>query len=461
MRQKLGYIVTIVLVVGGLIAINSAAYVSEQEQPDSEFAPNRSTYHAGSTGTRAVYDFLNESGYKVMRWREPAERLLSSAVKVQTFVIVGRTRLDITEEEGLTLLEWVTRGGRLVLVERRPELFLLPPSEQWTVTADYASFPAGIDVDPASVADMTKDVVPLRPSQPSLLTQAVEEVMPSRFAGRISFAPKQQEKREHLLREEDEWDVGPPSSETTSTEAVEAEEKSLSPAPAVHLSQESGIVLLDYPHGAGRIIVLSDPYIFSNGGLALKDNLQLATNILASTEGLIAFDEYHQGHGTTQNPLVAYFAGTPVLAICAQISLFLLLVLWTKSRRFARSIPMPQIDRRSSLEYVASMAEVQQRARALDLAIENVYSRTRRVLARYAGIEYNSTRAEIARRVAERSSLKADRLERLMRQCEEVINGKAISDRLAIHLVKSLREVEGSLGMRMRSRDVKQAAQNI
>ncbi|HKZ77917.1 MAG TPA: DUF4350 domain-containing protein [Pyrinomonadaceae bacterium] len=459
MRKKLGYIVTISLAVGGLIAINSAAYVSEQEEPDNEWAPNRSTYHAGPTGTRAVYDFLNESGYKVMRWRETPTRLLSSTVKVQTFVIVGRTRLDITETEALSLLEWVARGGRLVLVERRTELSLLPPSEQWTVTAEYTSFP-GMDVDPASVADMTKDVEPLRPIQPSLLTQAVEQVMPSRFAGRISFAPKQEERREHVLREDDESEEEPPSV-TASVEIVEGEGKSVSPAPVVHLSQAGGIVLLDYPHGAGRIIVLSDPYIFSNGGIALRDNLQLATNILASTEGLIAFDEYHQGRGTTQNPLFAYFAGTPVLAICAQIGLFLLLVLWTQSRRFGRPIPVPQIDRRSSLEFVASMAEVQQRARALDLAIENVYSRTRRVLARYAGIEYNSTRAEIAKGVAARSSLDAGRLERLMRQCEEVINGKPISERLAVHLVKSLREVEKSLGMRMRSRDVKQAAQNI
>jgi uncharacterized protein DUF4350 len=455
MRQKLGYIVTIGLVIGGLILINSAAYVSEQKQPDSEWAPNRSTYHAGPTGTRAVYDFLSESGYKVMRWREAPERLLSTAVKVQTFVIVGRTRLDITEAEALSLVEWVERGGRLVLVERRPELFLLPPSQQWTVSADYATFPS-IDVNPANVSDMTKDVEPLRPSQPSLLTETVEEVMPSRFAGRISFAPTQQDKREHVLRRDAGYGVGPPS-ESPSVEIVEPEQKNVSPAPVVHLSQANGIVLLDYPHGAGRIILLSDPYIFSNGGIALRDNLQLATNILTSDEGLIAFDEYHQGQGTTHNPLVAYFAGTPVLAICAQVGLFLLVILWKQSRRFARAIPVPQIDRRSTLEFVASMAEVQQRARALDLAVENVYSRTRRALARYAGIEYNSPRAEIARRVASRSSLEADRLERLMRQCEETINGKPISERLAVHLVKSLREVEKTLGMRMRSRDIKQA----
>ena len=107
------------------------------------------------------------------------------------------------------------------------------------------------------------------------------------------------------------------------------------------------------------------------------------------------------------------------------------------------------------------MAELQQRARAFDLAIENVYSRTRRVLARYAGVDYNSPRSQIAQRVAARSRLNGHQLETLMRQSEEAINSGEISERQSIYLVKRLREVEASLGLRMRSRDVKQTAQNI
>jgi hypothetical protein len=141
--------------------------------------------------------------------------------------------------------------------------------------------------------------------------------------------------------------------------------------------------------------------------------------------------------------------------------LLVLLVLWTRGRRFARPLPLPAIDRRSSLEFVASMAELQQRARAFDLAIENIYSRTRRVLARYAGVDYNSSRREIAERVAARSTIKAHQLEALMRQSEEAINGGGISEKQSVQLVKRLREVEITLGLRMRSRQEKQAAQNI
>jgi hypothetical protein len=182
---------------------------------------------------------------------------------------------------------------------------------------------------------------------------------------------------------------------------------------------------------------------------------------VTAQEGLIAFDEYHQGRGATGNPFAMYFSGTPVLAIGAQLVIVVLLVLWTNARRFARPLPLPQVDRRSSLEFVASMAELQERSRAFDLAIENVYTRTRRVLARYAGLNYNSSRSEIAERIAARSKVEAQQLETLMRQCEEVINGQPINWRQAVDLVKRLREVEKKLGLRMRARDERQAVENI
>ena len=68
----------------------------------------------------------------------------------------------------------------------------------------------------------------------------------------------------------------------------------------MHIGNRDGALLVDYAYGAGRIVVLSDPYIVTNSGIKLNDNLQLAINTLAADRGLIAFDEYHQGKGVTQ-----------------------------------------------------------------------------------------------------------------------------------------------------------------
>lgn len=479
MRQRLGIIITIAVAVGVLIVINSAAYVSKEEQQDSELSPNRSTYNAGATGTRALYDFLSESGYKVVRWREPPERLLgASGEQIQTFVIIGTPQVSIEQEEGKSLLGWVERGGRLVIIDRRPEEFLLPASGDWRVTTELINFP-GFGVDPAHQEQMTEGVKPLYPVLPTLLTQNVDSVMPSKFFSSIKFFTTDEKTKDEANNESknesnqnnsatesaagDEAANDPTPAQSGIDPKVTIADPSAngSPAPVVHLRSGDAVVLLDYLHGKGRIVLLSDPFIVANSGIGLKDNLQLALNLLSTSAGLIAFDEFHQGRATTHNPFVSYFAGTPVLAICGQLALLILLVVWTRGRRFARPLPLPQVDRRSSLEFVASMAELQQRARAFDLAIENVYSRTRRVLARYAGVDYNSPRTEIAARVAERSTLSAHQVETLMRQSEDAINGEEISERQSIQLVRRLREMEGALGLRMRSREVKQSGQSI
>ena len=475
MRNRLGIIITIVLAIGILVAINSLAYVSEQNQPDTEVNPNRSTYHSGATGTRALYDFLNESGYPVMRWRETPDRLLgASGEGVQTFVIIGSPKISVDEEEAKSLLLWVARGGRLVIIDRRPDDSLLPSAGDWKITTEFLEFP-GFDADPANSAKMTEDVEPLHPVLPTKLTSDVESVMPSRYFSAIKFFAVSKPKSGATQATPRPTSTPPPADTSddlddflSPEESREEEHKTLtdanavSPAPVVHLQGSSNsAVLLDYTHGKGRIVLLSDPFIVTNVGLGLKDNLQLATNLVGSYDGLIAFDEFHQGRGATSNEFVSYFAGTPVLAISGQIILLILLMVWTRGRRFARPLPLPQVDRRSSLEFVASMAELQQRAHAYDLAIENIYARTRRVLARYAGVDYNSARGEIAARVALRSTMTAHQIETLMRQAEEAINGGEISERKTIHLVKRLRELEISLGLRMRSREVKQAGQKI
>lgn len=449
MRQRITIILTFIVIIGLLVLLNTLTYVKEDEVRDHEFAPNRSTYHSGPTGTRALHDFLNESGYKVIRWRETPERLLGDAGSlIQTFVVIGETKILFTEEEAVALQNWVAGGKRLVIIDRTIDPRLVPESGGWKVTSEPSALPA-IDTDPSDVKQMTENVTAFRPVQPTQLTTNVSTVMPSRFASRIMI--QRPKKNEDDFNVEEFVEVVPPQPYAATT----------SQAPVVHISDQNGPILVDYTYGLGRIVVLSDPYLVSNGGIRLNDNLQLALNTLVSVGGLIAFDEYHQGKGVTQNAIASYFAGTPVLGFAAQATLLILLIVWTNGRRFGRPLPLPHVDRRSSLEFVASMAELQERSRAFDLAIENIYTRTRRVLARYAGMDYNSPRSEIAARVASRSNLDGHKLETLMRQCEEAINGAPVTWRQSIDLVRRLREVERDLGLRMRSREVKQAAENI
>jgi Domain of unknown function (DUF4350) len=483
MRQRLAIIITIAVVLVLLVALNTASYVSEARLPDTEFNPDRSTYNAGATGTRALYDLLAESGRQVMRWRKESYALLDAGnnSSPSTFVIIGKTRSAFAEDEARSLLKWVERGGRLVIIDRRPDARLLPKSGNWSVSTGAQALPRA-EINPNKPEEMTAGVALVRASQPSVLTRNVESVMPSRFAGTINISegsPVPVAAQGSLPPaviaddDDDEYDesyeqppppsslpeeVGPPS-----VNSAYDKQTLTSPAPIAHLEDYRGALLVDYPHGAGRIVILSDPFMVANGGIRLADNLQLALNVIGSAGGMIAFDEYHQDRAGSRNQLIAYFAGTPVLWMLAQGALIVLVLLWTRGRRFARPLPVPSVDRRSSLEFVASMAELQQRARAYDLAIENIYSRLRRVLVRYAGLSHNSRRSVIAERVAARSSGKLDpvKLDSLMRECEDAINGAPVDERKALELVTRLRQVERALGLRMRSRETRQAAEGL
>jgi len=448
MRQRLTILLTFAVIIGVLILVSTFSYTQKGKEQDYEVAPNRSTYHSGPTGVRALYDFLNESGYKVTRWKETPQKLLTDAGKsVKTFVVTGDIKVRFTDAETDALLNWIKTGGRLVIIDRNPQQSRAARPGSWNIRAQNFDVPT-IETDPADSQQMTNDVVAFKPVQPTLLTRNVDSVMPSRFASRLTISPVTA--LDAVTVDATHPDEAPPEPTTE-----------VAPAPVVHMLDDKGALLVDFTYESGRVVILTDPYIISNGGLKLNDNLQLAINIVGAGDGLVAFDEYHQGKGRTQNTFAGYFAGTPVLLLAAQIGFVVVLILWGRGSRFGRPLPLAQVDRRSSLEFVASMAELQQRARAFDLAIENIYTRTRRVLARHAGVDYNSSRSEIASRIALRGTIDAQKLETLMRECEAVINGEPCSWRQSIDLVRRLREVERDLGLRMRSREERQAAENI
>jgi hypothetical protein len=490
MKGRLAIFVTIVLMVVVLVALNAASYVRVEQKGDTEFDPDRSTFNSGGTGTRALYEYLRETGRDVVRWRRsPSELPIQSdggEASPATFVVVGKLRREFVRRDSEALLRWVERGGRLVVVDRSPNPELLPTSGRWRVGSELFDVP-GPFVRADDSEDVTRGVELVEPAQPTALTRDVAGVARSRFAARLHVyqvepspvadydrpagvggggvgvgsrtrtepAPTPEERSPW----DDEDESPPPAPKPTAEPA--ASEESESPAPVSHLGDGragAGSMLVDYAYGRGRVVVMSDPYVVSNAGLNRADNLFLAVNLVTGgrASGRVAFDEFHQGYGEGRNEALAYFRGTPVLWLFAQAALVALALVWTRGRRFARALPAPSTDRRSKLEFVASMAELQQRAHAYDLALENVYARTRRALARYGGVPAAASPEQIAERVAARSGKDRVALESLLRECEDACAGAPLTPRRALELARRLRELESDLGILMRSREIRQ-----
>jgi hypothetical protein len=486
MRERLFILLSLIVIIVALVGLNAASYVRIETEPDTEERPRRTTFNAGATGTRAFYDFLRERGNRAVRWQQKTSALLEKNRNQPTvFVVIGSTLREFDEEEIRAVHAWTERGGRLVVIDREPEPQLLPPAGAWLVTAQALPFFLTGNVNPDNVGEMTNGVTAFKPVLPSILTDQVGSVMPSKFAASIKLEYiTVTEKRaqtiapmlpldSHLRQQSEELPAPPPPMpvaqqrsadgkiKNDTENVIHGDEQKLPPAvaaesnistafaPAAHFADKDKIVLVDYPYGAGRVVFLSDPYIVSNGGIGLVDNLRLALNLVGgeSGDGVIAFDEYHHGYGASGNELLNYFQNTPLPAIAAQLALLVALLVYTKGKRFARPVPLPDNDRRSKLEYVAAMAELQRRAKTYDLAIENIYNRVRRELAKFAGVDNQTTsNRELAARIAERSKIDEKELENLLRACEDIVQGAPVNDKKALALVGKLRAVEEELG---------------
>ena len=487
MRQRLGILIGLIVLVFILIGLNAATYVQQEKTPDSETRPNRSTYNPGATGTQAFYTLLAETGRKVSRWREPMDALKTKRDKPAVLVVIGDTRRPFDEIEVQHLLAWVNEGGRLVLIDRTPEEDILKALTDWTLAAKTNDLELLLGIDPYDQKQMTAEMPASRPTQPSVFTAGINAVQTSRFASHIEFSMNsgdvdgtgtnltpnalgQRPQRTPIdlytasptpmpggrVNSQPPPPAAPRPKPTSETSTIQTDQNRVtdtkvpipSNAPVVHLNGDGRNILIDAKYGAGSIAILSDPYVVSNVGVGLVDNAQLGINLVRTVEGTVVFDEYHQGYGPNENRFFQYFAGTPVISIFLQLAAIAGFVLYSQSRRFARPVPEPEPDRRTKLEYVAAMAELQQRTKAFDLALENIYYDFRRRVCRMFGVDNTSTgRKQLAAMIAERIKADPAEIEQLMFRCEDIIHGEQVKGKEALAAAARIRELEDRLGL--------------
>lgn len=450
MKQKLFIFGLLALMTLVLIGLNAASYTQKPAAVESEVYANRSSFNPGPTGMQAFYSLLAETGRTVSRWQQPPAALFTTRPTPSTLIITGNLKRGVTAAEGEELLRWVSNGGRLVVIDREPPSELVATTSQWKVDLTSNISPEIVGVDPTEREQMVAGTPAAKPVQPTSLTQSVNAVQTSRFASSIVFTRYTQD--EARLYDTDDGrryaaDLPPPAPPPAAA------------APSMHSPLAHFVVPTDrsvvatLPFGQGEIVLLSDPYVVSNAGIALVDNAQLAINLATAGGGTIAFDEYHQGFGNDRNRFLQFFAGTPVVALFLQGALLVGLVLLSQSRRFARPIPVAEPDRLSKLEYVGAMADLQRRTKAFDLAIENIYGDFRRRVARLLGLDATTASPhEIAEAIHARSGLNAAEVAAIMHECEEIIRGEPANSKQIMRLTEQLRDIETKLGLSRRPR---------
>src|SRR5688572_6706453 len=186
MKQNLLIILVIGFLIVVLAALNAATYVQKEKVADTEFAPNRSTYNAGSTGAQAFYTLLSETGRNVTRWQSSFETLTSDMKnRPSVLVLIGPLRGELTDAESMQLMKWVSAGGTLILIDREPSRELAMTTANWQLSVLPEGDTELFGVDAADQKQMTASTPAQKPAVLSYFSKGVNAVQPSRFASSI------------------------------------------------------------------------------------------------------------------------------------------------------------------------------------------------------------------------------------------------------------------------------------
>jgi hypothetical protein len=117
-----------------------------------------------------------------------------------------------------------------------------------------------------------------------------------------------------------------------------------------------------YPHGRGKIAVLSDARLAQNALLGRDDNVVLVANLLADPGRPVVFDEFYHGRTVRSNPL--WLATRfPYNALALSVLATTLLVGWRAARVVGPPVPKRERSRRTLAEYIDAMSRLLNRSR--------------------------------------------------------------------------------------------------
>ncbi len=292
-----------------------------------------SSHASGPRGALALYRWIDALGYDVRRLQY-RERFAPDPEAAMLIVLGPSERYTI--DEAAAVADWVERGGILILADDRPgrlggaaPLFRAFDLELVAPPQDRAPEPAPV-LQPAFSAPSARAVV---------------------------------------------------AGTTTTLRATRADAVPLAGASAAPL-------VLGLPHGAGYVFASAALHPFTNAGLDEGDNAAMVLNMLrrAPPGGRVVFDEYHHGF-VSQPSLRALLLGAPWGWAILYTALILATYLALTGRRFGRAAPLrEEIARRSSAEYLESMAGLLRRAGRRDALQAHYRATFKRRLVRASGL---------------------------------------------------------------------------
>lgn len=396
----------------GLILLLLSLTVPPEPPPEEtiELLPFRSSYNPNPDGCKAFYLLLKRLGLEVEQWLKPPSELkeekgLLVIIDPGVELIYGGIKIsfsEITHEEAGQILGWVREGNGLLILDGAFNAIL----EE--LRMKVKSFPSQEKI--------------LSPIQPASFVRKVERIQ--------------------II-----------SGSRLTTERLNF---------PVYFKDRDGVVLFSLREGEGRIVVVSEPELSSNRGIGKEDNAALLTNIIRefANGGKVLIDEYHHtiaaaqcqekqidakllpGYlfrikvgGGERKTIFEYLWEPPKRWVVLQLAVVVVLFLYSKGLRFGPLIPPKEEAKSSTLEHIQAISRIYRQAKAHHLALEEIYRYFKFSIGREFGLGGEVDISEIYNLIPKE---KANRLRRLIKECEDYISKGIIEETLLLKLSREL-----------------------
>ncbi|MGC2333251.1 MAG: DUF4350 domain-containing protein [Candidatus Acidiferrales bacterium] len=344
--------------------------------PAQESIGYPSSYSSEWAGAKAAFLLLNELGYRAERWEQPPEEL--PADPRGTVLILAEPSEEASSGERMDIRRFVSDGGRVLALGGAAASFVPDASANEVPSWDLQSKTYSALV-------------------PSPLTRNAPEI--------TMVAP-------------DEWTAHRPSQL------------------GVYGTTDKPVVV-SYRLGRGEVIWWASSSPLSNGLIREKSNLALFLNAVGPTSSRILWDEYVHG---ARGSLASYFAETPLPWAGLQIGIVFLAAVFTFSRR-AGPMRAPAVESRlSPLEFVETLGDLYQSARASPAAVGVAYQRLRTSLSRKLGTPTKAKLPELARAAFSRFGWPEAVLLDTLARSERAMRSIDLDEKEALELVRQLHD---------------------
>ena len=375
-----------VLAIALAIAVIAAAVVLGSDH-SGEADLRSSTWVSQQRGARALFLVMESLGLDPVRVVDPPR---ADAPTDRTIVLLAPS-WPVTKPETAALLDWVERGGRLVVVNAPS----VPPA--LSVDVDALLTPLGLESRPAGGAALAVKV-----ADESLARAAREVRWPARLVlGPIASRSPATPPDPGVMPVPETPD--PP---TPPPPVAQKPPRDARAGDAVDLVTNSeGTLATRVPFGAGEVVAVADESIFANDRLDEGDNAVLAIALVGGRPGGTSFDEYHHGFtptGTRAGLLErigALLVGTWIGRALLVLGLAGLVYAGGAGIRLGAPLPEPAEPRRSMREHADALGRLLDGAKASRESLTILVDGVRRTVATRIGLSPAATPADLCERL--------------------------------------------------------------